>query len=85
MSQKTSINPLAIQVTATIPAIVFAEPDAGGFSAEVPALRGCYSQGETIEGVEANLREAIEGWVASAHEDALDKRADGRTVVRKAW
>jgi predicted RNase H-like HicB family nuclease len=35
----------------------------GGFWAEVPALPGCFSQGETIEEVRANIREAIEGWL----------------------
>lgn len=33
----------------------------GGFWAEVPALPGCVSQGETIEEVTRNIREAIEG------------------------
>jgi predicted RNase H-like HicB family nuclease len=37
--------------------------DEGGFWAEVPALPGCVSQGETVEEVRANVREAIEGWL----------------------
>lgn len=32
----------------------------GGYSVSVPALPGCYSQGETKEGALANVREAIE-------------------------
>jgi predicted RNase H-like HicB family nuclease len=36
----------------------------GGFWAEVPALPGCVTQGETIEEVETNLREAVEGWLS---------------------
>jgi predicted RNase H-like HicB family nuclease len=36
----------------------------GGFWAEVPALPGCVTQGESIEEVTANLREAIDGWLA---------------------
>jgi predicted RNase H-like HicB family nuclease len=35
----------------------------GGYWAEVPALRGCYSQGETMEEMLANIREAIECWL----------------------
>jgi len=35
----------------------------GGFWAEVPALPGCVSQGETLEELRANIREAIEGWL----------------------
>ena len=40
--------------------IVHAEPT-GGYWGEVPTLPGCYSQGETIEELLANLREAIAG------------------------
>ena len=31
----------------------------GGYSVSVPALPGCYSQGDTIDGALANIREAI--------------------------
>jgi predicted RNase H-like HicB family nuclease len=37
------------------------EADEGGFWAEVPAIPGCASQGETMEELLANLHEAIEG------------------------
>jgi len=40
------------------------EAEEGGYWAEVPALPGCVTQGETIDEVTANLREAIEGWLA---------------------
>jgi predicted RNase H-like HicB family nuclease len=33
----------------------------GGFWAEVPSIPGCASQGETMEDLLENLREAIEG------------------------
>jgi predicted RNase H-like HicB family nuclease len=33
----------------------------GGFWAEVPSIPGCATQGETIEELRSNLREAIEG------------------------
>jgi len=35
----------------------------GGFWAEVPALPGCVTQGETEDEVKSNLREAITGWL----------------------
>ena len=38
----------------------------GGFWAEVPALPGCVTEGESIEEVMANLKDAIEGWLAVA-------------------
>jgi predicted RNase H-like HicB family nuclease len=40
--------------------IVHEEPE-GGYWAEVPALPGCYSQGETIPELMENVREAIGG------------------------
>ena len=40
--------------------VIIYEAEEGGFWAEVPALPGCFSQGETIEETIANLREAVE-------------------------
>jgi predicted RNase H-like HicB family nuclease len=42
--------------------IVHPEP-AGGYWGEIPALAGCYSQGETVEELLANLREAATGYL----------------------
>lgn len=42
-------------------AVVIHEDPGGGFWAEVPALPGCYSQGETIDELKHNIREAIAG------------------------
>jgi predicted RNase H-like HicB family nuclease len=42
-------------------AVVIHEEVSGGFWGEVPALPGCYSQGETVEDLLANLSEAIAG------------------------
>jgi predicted RNase H-like HicB family nuclease len=38
----------------------------GGFWAEVPALPGCITEGDTMEEVLANLQDAIEGWLEVA-------------------
>ena len=35
----------------------------GGFWAEVPALPGCFTQGESLEEVRENLLDAITGWL----------------------
>ena len=40
------------------------EAEEGGYWAEVPALPGCVTEGETIDEVTANLREAVEGWLS---------------------
>jgi predicted RNase H-like HicB family nuclease len=46
----------------------------GGFWAEVPSLPGCVSQGETLDELRVNVREAIEGWLSV--EDAAQSEAD---------
>jgi predicted RNase H-like HicB family nuclease len=40
----------------------------GGFWAEVPALPGCVSEGNTLEETLAHIREAAEGWLEVAAE-----------------
>ena len=42
-------------------AVVIHEDSDGGFWGEVPALPGCYSQGETVDELKHNIREAIAG------------------------
>ena len=37
------------------------EAEEGGYWAEVPAIPGCATQGETFDELISNLREAIEG------------------------
>ena len=64
-------TPVAVDVAVILTAIVRPEPDAGGYSASIPALPGCHTQGETLDEVRANLREAAEGWLAVAHDDGL--------------
>lgn len=39
--------------------IIHEEPE-GGYSAEVPALPGCYTDGMTLDEVKKNLKEAIQ-------------------------
>jgi predicted RNase H-like HicB family nuclease len=55
----TGGEPMKVRVIVhTVP-----ETDGGGYWAEVPALPGCATQGETFEELQHNVREAIEGWV----------------------
>ncbi|KKP41846.1 MAG: hypothetical protein UR33_C0009G0040 [Candidatus Woesebacteria bacterium GW2011_GWA2_33_20] len=39
---------------------VFTSEDGGGFSVSVPELSGCFSQGDTFEEAQKNIKEAIE-------------------------
>jgi len=48
----------------------------GGYWAEVPALPGCVSQGETMDELRSNIREAIEGWLTAEDADAQKTGAD---------
>ncbi len=43
--------------------VIVHEAEEGGFWAEVPALPGCASQGDTLDELIANVREAIAGWL----------------------
>ena len=45
--------------------IVVHEAEEGGFWGEAPALPGCASQGESLDELMANMREAIEGSLAT--------------------
>ncbi|MGO9470724.1 MAG: type II toxin-antitoxin system HicB family antitoxin [Isosphaeraceae bacterium] len=42
----------------------------GGYSASVPALPGCYSEGENLREAIENIREAAELWLEVASEKA---------------
>lgn len=53
-------------------AIVIHEDPDGGFWAEVPALPGCYSQGETVDELKHNIREAISGVLEVLKEDGRE-------------
>jgi predicted RNase H-like HicB family nuclease len=46
--------------------VVVHEAEEGGYWAEVPAIPGCATQGESMDELMANLREAIEGCLISS-------------------
>lgn len=58
--------------------IVVHEAEEGGFWAEVPAIPGCASQGETMDELLANLREAIEGCLSV---DVVEPETGGKERV----
>ena len=60
--------------------IVVHEAEEGGFWAEVPALPGCVSQGETMDELLGNVREAIQAWLDTAPPDSAES-AEPRQVV----
>lgn len=48
--------------------IIYAGED-GYFVAECPSLPGCISQGQTREEAVTNIKEAIQGYIATLEED----------------
>jgi predicted RNase H-like HicB family nuclease len=44
--------------------VIVHQADEGGYWAEVPAIAGCATQGETFEELLENLYEAVEGCLA---------------------
>jgi predicted RNase H-like HicB family nuclease len=45
------------------------DPESGWFVGEVVELPGCYTQAPDLPSLEANIKEAIAAYVASASED----------------
>lgn len=58
--------------------IVVHEAEEGGFWAEVPAIPGCASQGETMEELLANMNDAIEGCLSV---DIAPPKPDGKERI----
>ena len=71
--EKPAAYAFPLEFPAMLTAIVRPE-EAGGFSAEVPALPGCFTEGETLEELRDNLREAADGWLKAHHDlDSADQ------------
>ncbi len=47
--------------------VVIEQDEDGLFVASVPGLPGCHTQGGTMAEVKENIKEAIEGYLESAH------------------
>lgn len=53
----------------------------GGYWVEVPALPGCFSQGETLDEALANVHEAIELHLESLQEEGQEIPSDRGLVI----
>jgi predicted RNase H-like HicB family nuclease len=51
--------------------VILTPGEDGYWVAEVPSLPGCISQGKTREEALTNIREAIDGYIATLKEDGL--------------
>jgi len=59
--------------------VVVQEAEEGGFWAEVPAIPGCATQGDTLEELMKNVHEAVEGCLSVEVEEP--KRTDKDKVL----
>lgn len=59
----------------------FIPAEEGGYTVEVPALPGCVTEGDTFEAAEANVRDAIQSYVASLIAHGEPVPTDQATVV----
>ncbi len=50
-----------------------------GFVAHVPALRGCWSQGDTRGDAMANIREAITAWL-EVEQDKVERISTAQSI-----
>ena len=53
---------------ATVFKAIVHDSEEGGYWAEVPAIPGCVTQGDTMEELRANLQEALRGCLAVLNE-----------------
>jgi predicted RNase H-like HicB family nuclease len=58
--------------------VVVHEAEEGGFWAEVPAIPGCATEGETFEELLRNLYEAVEGCLAV---DLAEPKSGGKDRI----
>jgi predicted RNase H-like HicB family nuclease len=60
--------------------VVLEPSEEGGFTAYVPSLPGCISEGETVEDTLANIQEAIALYLEPVEDDWV---ADEKALVRE--
>ena len=60
--------------------VVVHQAEEGGFWVEVPALPGCYSQGESVECALENVKEAISLYLETLREEGRNPPQDADVV-----
>ena len=66
--------------TMKLKVLISPEP-VGGYSASVPALPGCYSQGDTRQDALDNIREAAELWLEVTSDTAVAQARSASTTA----
>ena len=63
--------------------LLIQDGDDGGYSAVVPALPGCVTQGDTIEEVLEQAREAATGWLEAQSMRGEQEETESVTLVKE--
>ncbi len=58
--------------------VVFEEAEEGGYTAYVPALSGCISEGDTFEEAKTNITEAISAYLESVAKEGEEITSQGK-------
>lgn len=64
--------------------VIIHKAEEGGYWVEVPALPGCYSQGETVDEALDNVKEAIALYLETLREEGQDIPKDEDVVFKVA-
>ena len=60
------------------------QEEIGGYIVHCPALKGCWSQGDTVEEALQNIKEAIAGYLKTLNERAiLDVKIQSKVQIRE--
>ena len=62
--------------------VIVHSAEESGFWVEVPALPGCYSQGESVEESLENVTEAIELYLEAVRDEGRDAPRDSEVVYQ---
>ena len=63
--------------------MIIHKAEEGGYWVEVPALPGCFSQGETVEEALKNVREAIEAHLQALREEGQEVPGEGEVLLAR--
>ena len=63
--------------------ILIHKAEEGGFWVDVPALPGCFSQGETVEETITNVKDAIELYISCLKDENREIPAEDDLIIRR--
>lgn len=61
--------------------VIFEPNEEGGYTAYVPSLPGCISEGDTMEDAKLHIREAIELYLEPDDDDLTEAQVEGAEIL----